>query len=703
MHHSSSHSPVGHANRVTPGAYKTSFKLPAERGGEAIWTVRRSLLEEALDATHQLRAAWVLRALGRAWQWRNQALVLCVEGMLTGFAYAFSAALLSEVRGPDWTWRILPLTLPWIVGLRFLSFLLLGSCRFSLRVASIPEFIGLAKAVSLSSLAFYPITRFVLTDVRLPAALFILDWTVSIFLLVGFHFGIRLYAAERAIGRRGGKRALIIGAGDAGTKVLKELVLDATAGISPIGLVDDNPEKSGTTICGVPVLGGLSDLARLVRELQAEEVFVCIPSATRSQMRFILARCRECEIPVRTLPSLAELVDGRVGLRDLRSVRIEDLLQREEVKADPAFVQEIVGDRVVLVTGAGGSIGSELCRQIASGSPRKLILLERSENSLFYINLELQERFPTLCIEPRLVDVSCRDRVRAIFESERPEIVFHAAAYKHVHLMELHPCEAVRNNVLGTRNTALAARDFGTSRFVNISTDKAVKPRNYMGLSKKITELLVRELGQFSHTRFMSVRFGNVAGSTGSVLRLFRDQIQKGGPIRITDPRATRYFMTIAEAVCLILHAAAQGQGGETFVFDMGKPLNIYEIARAFSLFSGLTPGKDLLFEFIGLKEGEKITEELWESWENLKPTAHDRIFALSEAGRVATVTLEQVDEFERLLACGDYEGLLVRCHELFPEFAMDHGLHTARPDKNLSAPTFYTGGPHHERATVAS
>jgi FlaA1/EpsC-like NDP-sugar epimerase len=569
----------------------------------------------------------------------------------------------------------------------------LGTCKLSLRAASIPEFICISKAVSTSSLAFYAISRLADRDVRLPAALFILEWTVSIFLLVGLHFGIRLYSAQRAIGRSGGKRALIIGAGDAGTKVLKELVLDSGSAILPVGIIDDDPQKRGTTICGVPVLGGQ----------QAEEVFICIPSAARSQMKFILEGCRECGIPVRTLPSLAELVDGRVGLRDLRSVRIEDLLQREEVKPDPAFVREVIGDRVVLVTGAGGSIGSELCRQIASGSPRKLILLERSENSLFYINLELQDRFPTLCIEPRLVDVTCRDRVRAIFESERPEIIFHAAAYKHVHLMELHPYEAVRNNVLGTRNTALAARDFGASRFVNISTDKAVKPRNYMGLSKKITELLVRELAQSSQTRFMSVRFGNVAGSTGSVLRLFRDQIQKGGPIRITDPRATRYFMTIAEAVCLILHAAAQGQGGETFVFDMGKPLNIYEIARAFSLFSGLTPGKDLLFEFIGLKEGEKITEELWESWETLKPTVHDRIFALSEAGRVAAGILEQVDEFERLLARGDYEGLLVRCHKLFPEFAVDHSLHSTRSEKKTSTPTFYKGPIPNEPAAFLS
>lgn len=683
-------------------ACKTSFPATVASSGSGIRALSRVLPERTHNIPQRLRMKWV-SLLTRAWQFRYRAVVLCLEGTLTSFGYAFSASLLSDAYGPSWAWQILPHTLPWLVGLRLLSFLFFGTCKLSLRVASIPEFICISKAVSTSSLAFYAISRLAERDVRLPAALFILDWTVSIFLLVGLHFGIRLYSAQRAIGRSGGKRALIIGAGDAGTKVLKELVLDSGSAILPVGVIDDDPQKRGTTICGVPVLGGLSDLASLVREQQAEEVFICIPSAARSQMKFILEGCRECGIPVRTLPSLAELVDGRVGLRDLRSVRIEDLLQREEVKADPAFVREVIGDRVVLVTGAGGSIGSELCRQIASGSPRKLILLERSENSLFYINLELQDRFPNLSIVPRLVDVTCRDRVRAIFESERPEIIFHAAAHKHVHLMELHPYEAVRNNVLGTRNTALAARDFGASRFVNISTDKAVKPRNYMGLSKKITELLVRELAQSSQTLFMSVRFGNVAGSTGSVLRLFRDQIQKGGPIRITDPRATRYFMTIAEAVCLILHAAAQGQGGETFVFDMGEPLNIYEIARAFSLFSGLTPGKDLLFEFIGLKEGEKITEELWESWETLKPTVHDRIFALSETGKVAAGILEQVDEFERLLDRGDYEGLLVRCHKLFPEFAVDHSLHSTRSEKKTSTPTFYKGPIPNEPAAFLS
>jgi FlaA1/EpsC-like NDP-sugar epimerase len=702
MDNPSSFSTIAQMNGDAVGVAKTPFPSGAVPSGRCVVPHSRVLPKIIDNIAKHLRMTWA-HVSTRAWRIRCQAVVLCWEGTLTSLGYAFSTSLLSDVYGTTWASQILPRTLLWLVGLRILSFLFFGTCKLSLRVASIPELICITKAVSSSSLAFYAISRLAVRDPRLPAALFILDWTVSIFLLVGLHFGIRLYNAQRAIGRSGGKRALIIGAGDAGTKVLKELVLDSGSAVLPVGIIDDDPQKRGTTIYGVPVLGGLSDLASVERDQQVEEVFICIPSATRSQMKLILEACRECGIPVRTLPSLAELVDGIVGPQDLRAVRIDDLLQREEVKADAAFVREVIGERVVLVTGAGGSIGSELCRQIASGSPRKLILLERSENSLFYINLELRDRFPRLCIEPRLVDVTCRDRVRAIFESERPEIIFHAAAHKHVHLMELHPYEAVRNNVLGTRNTAVAARDFGARRFVNISTDKAVKPRNYMGLSKKITELVVRELAQSSQTRFMSVRFGNVAGSTGSVLRLFRDQIQKGGPIRITDPRATRYFMTIAEAVCLILHAAAQGQGGETFVFDMGKPLNICEIARAFSLFSGLTPGKDLLFEFIGLKEGEKIAEELWESWEALKPTTHDRIFEVSDGGRVATRILEQVDEFERLLARGDYEGVLLRCHKLFPEFAIEHSLNPARPDKKTSTPTFYEGELPHERAAFLS
>jgi FlaA1/EpsC-like NDP-sugar epimerase len=671
--------------------------------GRADLAVSSNKWKRALGPALQVPMAWAHGLVARAWKLRHLSAVLCAEIMLTSVAYVFSTGLLSNVLGTDWVRQVLPHTLPWLTGLRLLSFMSFRSYKLSLRVPSIPEFICIIKAVTCSSLVFYAVDRFGLPNTRLPAALFILDWALSIFLLVGLHFGLRLYKTQRAIVRVQGKRALIIGAGDAGTSVVKELVLDGGSAVLPVGLIDDNPDKAGTQICGVPVLGGLQDLASFVREQKAEEVFICIPSATRSQMKFILARCRECGIPVRSLPSLAELVDGRAGLRDLRAVSIEDLLQREEVTADPAFVRSVVGNRVVLVTGAGGSIGSELCRQVAAGQPRKLLLVEKSENSLFYINLELKERFPTVRVEPWLVDVTCPERVRTIFKRRRPEVVFHAAAHKHVHLLEVHPHEAIRNNVLGTRNVAVAARDFGSARFVNISTDKAVNPRNYMGLSKKMTEILIGELAQSAQTRFMNVRFGNVAGSTGSVLRLFRDQIQKGGPLRITDPRATRYFMSIAEAVCLILHAAALGQGGETFVFDMGKALNIYEMARAFTLFSGLRPEKDLPIEFIGLKKGEKIAEELWEEREKPRLTAHNRILALSKTEKLPGGFLEEIEEFESLLERADYDGVLTRLHRIFPKFAEEHGPGSVTPENNFSRIAFDKEGASHERAAFLS
>jgi FlaA1/EpsC-like NDP-sugar epimerase len=324
------------------------------------------------------------------------------------------------------------------------------------------------------------------------------------------------------------------------------------------------------------------------------------------------------------------------------------------------------------------------------------------KNSLFYINLELRERFPSLSSDAVLLDVTHRERVREIFERERPEVVFHAAAHKHVHLLERHPHEAIRNNVLGTGNVARAAREFGAARFVNISTDKAVDPRNYMGLSKKMTELLVRELAPTSSTRFMSVRFGNVAGSTGSVLRLFEDQIRKGGPIKITDPRATRYFMTIPEAVCLILHAAAQGEGGETFVFDMGEPLNIYELACTFSLFSGLTPGKDLPIEFVGLKEGEKITEDLWEQSETPRATAHRRIFAISKPPAPEVSVLGQIEEFNAMLARDDRDALLARVHSLFPAFASTHRAPDGGHTTELPRPVLDKGEPVERPAFAA-
>ncbi len=344
------------------------------------------------------------------------------------------------------------------------------------------------------------------------------------------------------------------------------------------------------------------------------------------------------------------------------------------VCADTDRARAIVNGKTVLVTGAGGSIGTELCRQITLANPQRLLLLDKSENSLFYVNLEVSERLGRPRVVPYLIDLLDRGRVKRILLQERPEIVFHAAAHKHVVLLEMHPQEAIRNNVLGTRNLAEAALESGVGRLVNISTDKAVNPRNYMGLSKKLTELCIQELALNaargkSRTRFSNVRFGNVAGSTGSVLRLFWEQIQKGGPVRVTDRRATRYFMSAAEAVHLILRAATLGEGGETFGFDMGEPLNIYELARTMILFSGLKPEEDVPIEFIGLQEGEKVSEELWEESERAIPTGPDRVFVVREANARARGIMAQIRKMEEFLGRGDNEGLLRYVGRLFPEF----------------------------------
>ena len=599
----------------------------------------------------------------------NRALVLSAETLLAVLSYLAAVFLLAEQQDAAWPRQVLAATLPLLVFVRLASYLLFGLWKRSFRYASIPDLICVVKVVLPGSIVIFIVAHLGLFDVRLPRALFLLDGILLLCFLGALHFGLRVYKAQRAFHRKDGRRFLIVGAGDAASAVVRELAMDRDSPGRPVAIVDDDASKLGSSIGDVSVLGGLHDLPRLVRALNVDEVMICIPSATRSQMRRILAACREAAVPVRTLPTLAELVDGSVSRRHLRDVRIEDLLQRDELCFDPGMIRGVVAGRIVLVTGAGGSIGSELCRQIAAARPRKLLLLEKAENSLFYIHLELRETFPGVPTEQLLLDVVRRDAVREIFARERPEIVFHAAAHKHVHLMELHPHEAIRNNVLGTRNVAFAADEFRAAQFINISTDKAVNPRNYMGLSKKITELYIQHLARTSSTRFMNVRFGNVAGSTGSVLRLFRDQIQKGGPILVTDPRATRFFMTIAEAVCLILQAAAQGRGGETFVFDMGKPLNIYELARTLSLFAGLTPEKDVSIQFVGLREGEKLTEELWEYWEKPGPTAHKHIRVVSNSDPLSLRILDHIHDLEQKLAVEDHDGVLACLHRIFPAF----------------------------------
>jgi len=625
--------------------------------------------------------------------------VLVGELCLAATSYLLAVVLAGQMRGPGWAAEVIRSTGAVVVASRLGASLVWQLYRRSLRYASALDLIAIVKAVLLSSLLLWVVGETLFRRLLIPNGVFFADATVLLISWTALHFGPRVWKSWCAASRKHGKRVVIVGAGDAGISVLKELALDPTSSRRPVAIVDDNPSKWGRTVYGIPILGGIKNLARIAADNGADEILICIPSATRSQMRDVLRASRSSNLPVRSLPCLSELIDMTGGAdasqRYLRNPRIEDLLQREEVRVDPDETRRLVADKTVLVTGAGGSIGSELCRQIAAGEPRRLLLLDKSENSLFYVHLEASEQLDAARVKPFLVDLLHTGRVEQILGEEQPDIVFHAAAYKHVAMLEMHPEEAIRNNVLGTRYLAETASEFGVGRFVNISTDKAVNPCSYLGLSKKISEMCVRELafragaiGSRSRlTQFSSVRFGNVAGSTGSVLRLFRDQIQRGGPVRVSDPRATRYFMSVPEAVHLILRAAALGRGGETFVLDMGEPVNICELARTLMLFAGVRPNVDMPIEFTGLKKGEKITEELWDEGELPEPTESDRVLVVGGVSDWPYPAIEAASRMEDFLRLGDRAGLLDYIHEAFPGFAANRANSVLNQMKAPEAP----------------
>ncbi len=586
------------------------------------------------------------------------------------FSYVCSVTLLQEQLGRSWGYEVLARTTVYVFLIKLFGVMTSRLYQGSLQYPTSADLLKVTRAIAISSLAAFVVLRIGCPDLTLPLVLFVLDSALLLLLWGGLHCGGTVIAYFRSHVRNQGKRALIVGAGDAGISIVKDLSSDPESRCRPVAILDDDASRHGSTVYGVPIRGGIKDLEQVAREVRAEEVLICIPSATQSQMGRILSACRQANVPVRTLPSLSELVDGKVGQRELRKLEIADLLDREEVHHDVNEIRRIVGGKVVLITGAGGSIGKELSRQVASGGPAKLLLLDKSENSLFYIHRELRERHPELSLRPLLIDLTCRHFVDDFMLHETPEVIFHAAAHKHVGLIELHPQEGIRNNVLGIRNIALAAMRCGTSLFVNISSDKAVNPCNYMGCSKRITEMLMQDLAKDKLTRFMNVRFGNVAGSTGSVLRLFWEQIQKGGPLLVTDPRATRYFMSIPEAVYLILQAARQGQGGETFVFEMGEPINIYQLAKSMSLLAGMVPGKEVPIHFTGLQQGEKFAEELWEEWEEPVPTMQAGIQMISQPNPAATDMLEKIRKMEGFVAMNDREGLRAYLGRFLPQFA---------------------------------
>ena len=480
----------------------------------------------------------------------------------------------------------------------------------------------------------------------MPRSALGIDWLLSLVLIGGSRFALRILA-EQSNARRDAKakRVLIIGAGDAGALVVRELQRPSQLNLIPIGFLDDDPAKQNHQIYGVSVIGKVNKLSDILDNQQVDEVIIAIPSAPGSIIRLVNDECRKKGIPSRTMPGIYELLGGKVSVNRLREVDITDLLRRDHVRVNDEKVGQALEGKRVLVTGAGGSIGSELSRQIARRNPAELVLLGHGENSIFEILLELQSNYPNLKLIPVIADVRNAQRLDAIFSKHQPQIVFHAAAHKHVSLMEANPVEAVTNNVIGTRNLVQAAVAHNIERFVLISTDKAVRPSSIYGATKRLAEMIVLDAARTHQRAFTVVRFGNVLGSRGSIIPIFKNQIVNGGPITITHPDMFRFFMTIPEAVYLVLQASSMQNGGEVFVLNMGEPVRILDLAEDLIKLSGLEPHKDIEITFTGIKPGEKLVEELWDSDTALMPTLHPDISRLNEPSTLPTPNLIQAIE----------------------------------------------------------
>ena len=555
-----------------------------------------------------------------------------------------------------------------VLGIKLAIFVLFGFYNRWWRYVSTRDMWGAARGVVVASLLVdltlyaFPPDR----TARLPRGIAVIDMLLLLAFVAGSRLLARTLIERPAPGgfMARGREVVVVGAGDAGQLILRELQRSPQLGYTPIGLLDDDPRKKNLRVHGVRVLGPTSDLRRVLRDGEPDEVLIAMPSASGEMRQRIVDIAQEEGVPVKTLPGLNELISGDVDLAgQLRPVQVEDVLGREPVEVDLNEVAGYLAHKTVLVTGAGGSIGAELCRQIARVGAGRIILVDHSEAALFDIERELvgERRFSAAL--PVLADVGNRAKLRQVFEKYRPHVVFHAAAYKHVPLLEANPLEAVRNNVLATKTLADVAVEFETQRFVLVSTDKATQPKNLMGQSKAIGEWIVQAYGSREDvaTRFVAVRFGNVLGSSGSVIPIFRRQIERGGPVTVTHRDMTRYFMTIPEAVSLIVQAGAMGGRGHVYVLDMGEPVSIYELAENMIRLSGKVPEQDVAIRITGVRPGEKLHEVLWNEDELAEPTRHPKILGASQARIDATWLYGELHELARLVEEGETLELVSR------------------------------------------
>lgn len=534
--------------------------------------------------------------------------------------------------------------------------------------ASIGEILSLIKAVTISAVASMALVT-IISDIRIPLSIMLRQYETILLLVGGSRFIWRVVRDFFFKNNAERDNALIVGAGDCGLMILRELMHNPRANLKPVAFIDDDNRKHGNRIMGLPVIGGRDAILRSVEKYQISEIIIAMPAASKQEISSIIDICKRSKAKLKMIPMLDDLIKGKLNISRLRNVDVEDLLGRDPIKTDLEGIANYVTNKVVLVTGAGGSIGSELCRQIAPFQPKLLVLLGHGENSIYTIEMEMRRKFPEMKIETIIADVQDRKRIEDVFRTYRPHVVFHAAAHKHVPLMERNPSEAIKNNVFGTRNVAECADLYEAERFVLISTDKAVNPTSIMGATKRIAEMFIQNLDKSSKTRFVAVRFGNVLGSRGSVIPRFREQIAQGGPVTVTHPEMIRYFMTIPEAVQLVIQAGAFAQGGEIFILDMGKPVKIVDLATDLIRLSGYEPNVDIAIEFSGIRPGEKLYEELLTSEEGLTSTKHDRIF-VGKPSQINHTELEfSFKKLERVIS-GEREPIIEVVKHLVPTFS---------------------------------
>ncbi len=620
----------------------------------------------------------------------NNFLIIFLADVLFLSAALYTAFLIRfEFRIPSYFIESFVGMLPYALLIKIACFYFFDLYRGMWRYTSVSDLVNIIKAATLSSLVLAALIAFKTRFIGYSRSVFLIDWFLTILFIAGFRLAIRLffesYTRESKIEkarpsfsalirkrRKNARNLLIIGAGDCGEKIFREIHNNSALPYRIVGFLDDNRNKIGRKIHGIPVLGKISEISPAIDKVKANEALIAIPSATGEQMRVIVEHCKTSEIPFKTVPGYGELINGKVSVKAIRDVAYRDLLGREIVKLDEKGIGAFIEGNSVLVTGAGGSIGSELCRQICRFKPGKILLYERAESPLFEIELELKRSFGDVPVVPILGDIQDPAQLRKTFEIHRPQTVFHAAAYKHVPMLELQPWKALENNIVGTANLLKVINTFDIDRFVFVSTDKAVRPTNVMGASKRVAEMLIQcqDHAQVAKTKFAIVRFGNVVGSVGSVVPLFKKQIEIGGPVTVTHPDVTRYFMTIPEACQLILQAGALcNDQVEVFVLDMGQPVKIADMARDLIRLSGFEPDVDIKIEYIGLRPGEKLYEELITDGEGVVGTSHEKIMTLrGEVCNLAQLNSE-IDELVQFSADQDIEKIKAVFKKIVPDY----------------------------------